>query len=106
MSTLASITRVVFNLQNCHLYTASRDMPKSITSPNVSLEQSISGRYEVVWNDKSPLTGTYNNCLVFTTLHYYKLLVILLLYGDVEHNPGPKTHYPCSICCLSVFWNQ
>lgn len=34
----------------------SRDMPKSITSPNVSLEQSISGRYEVVWNDKSPLT--------------------------------------------------
>ena len=40
-----------------------------------------------------------SDCLVF-------LAVILLLCGDVEHNPGPKIHYPCSICCLSVHWNQ
>ena len=40
-----------------------------------------------------------SDCLVF-------LVVILLLCGGVERNPGPKMHYPCSICCLSVRWNQ
>jgi len=34
------------------------------------------------------------------------LVVILLLCGDVEHNPGPKTRYSYSICYLPVRCNQ
>jgi len=40
-----------------------------------------------------------SDCLVL-------LVVILLLCGDVERNPGPMTHYPCSICYLPVRRNQ
>ena len=57
-------------------FAVSRDTTKCIASPiNVSLEQSISSGYDVIWNDRSPVTtGCYNNCLLFTMLEmYYEL---------------------------------
>ena len=40
-------------------FAVSRDTTKCITSPNVSLEQSISSGYDVIWNDRSPVTTGY-----------------------------------------------
>jgi len=49
---------------------ASRDLSTSVASPNASLEQSITSGYEVVWNDKSPVTGI--DCGLYCLLHPYK----------------------------------
>ncbi|XP_065909983.1 uncharacterized protein [Dysidea avara] len=39
---------------------SSRDVSTTVASPNASLEQSITSGYEVVWNDKSPVTDHDN----------------------------------------------
>ena len=33
-------------------------------------------------------------------------LLLVLLCGNVEQNPGPNTRYPCSLCYQPVCWNQ
>ena len=33
-------------------------------------------------------------------------IIMLLLSGDVEVNPGPETKWPCGICQYPVTWSQ
>ena len=33
-------------------------------------------------------------------------IIILLLSGDIEQNPGPETKWPCGICQYPVTWSQ
>ena len=41
---------------------------------------------------------------LFIVLH--DVTGVLLLYGDVQLNPGPSMHYPCAMCYCPVRWNQ